>query len=183
MEDGDKSFTAEELLNYERWQTTHGFHPTWHERTELLADFIPQDAKTVLEFGAGDCHLRGVLPKHIRYTPSDLVSRGPDTIVQDLNETPYSFLDRHYDAVVLSGVFEYIIPIGEFIAYLYEVTDTVACSYAGTASHTPSPDSTEGWVNRLIQQEFCDMFTDVGFVIQERSDWKGQKLYKFGKVK
>jgi hypothetical protein len=144
-----------------------------------LASYIPNEAKTILEFGAGTCYLKEFLKPHQVYTPSDLVSRGPGTIVKDLNQTPYDFIDGQYDVVVLSGVFEYILPIVEFIPYLATITETVICSYANTMKNVDFSIS-QGWVNYFKQAEFRQMFVEAGFASIYVGTWDEQKLYMFG---
>ena len=168
--------------DYERWTPLSSFKPAWNDRTDILRVLIPNEARTILEFGAGTCYLKTLLAPHQVYTPSDLVSRGPGTIVKDLNETPYDFIDGQYDVIVLSGVFEYILPIVEFIPYLAAITETVICSYANTM-YDVNFSISQGWVNFFRQKEFVQMFKEAGFAHIYTRSWKDQSLYIFGPQK
>ena len=73
-----------------------------------IAKLIPAGSN-VIEFGAGRRQLEKFLPAGCTYTPSDLVDRGPGTIVCDLNRPPLPDL-RHLrlKVAVFGGVLEYV---------------------------------------------------------------------------
>src|SRR5437016_14683058 len=62
------------------WASLYNHDVAWEARTEALASMIVPNS-VVLEFGAGRRALENKLPPNCRYIPSDLVSRGPETIV------------------------------------------------------------------------------------------------------
>lgn len=171
--------------DYLRWGRNDSFKPSWNERTKLLAGLIPEDTNTILEFGCGVGYLRACIPDTIEYTGSDMVKRDDDTVVMDLNVTPYKdYHDAHYDVVLMSGVIEYInqkkVPV--FVDYINEICDTVIVSYSDLA-HDKRQSKIEGWRNWYRQDQMQKIFTDRGFVLENTLRWKNQSLYKFKKVK
>lgn len=155
-----------------RWTT---FTANWDERTQLLADMIPHDAQSIIEFGVGNGSLREMLKDHQTYTPCDLTSRGSDTIVFDFNEPPYPEIPRH-DVAVLSGVFEYIVDLPFVVEFICSLTDQIICSYV---ENTKGKANTNGWCNTHSQNQFQQLFTVNGFTIVEKDLWGKQVLYNF----
>ena len=88
---------------------------------------------SVLEFGAGRMVLKQSLPEGCRDTPSDIVDRGPRTIVCDLNARTLPDFP-HHDVAVFSGVLEYVHDVPRVVALLARTVDTVVASYADTDS-------------------------------------------------
>src|SRR6185312_8871325 len=87
-------------------------------RTRIAAGFVP-DGSRVIEFGAGNRLLEKHLDSSCTYTPSDLVDRGPGTIVCDLNERPLPDLGTDtYDTAVILGVLEYLTDVPSLIDWL-----------------------------------------------------------------
>ena len=71
-----------------RWRNAEAFGDDWKERTLLIARLVPKGTR-VIEFGAGKRNLESQLDRSCTYIPSDLVSRGPGTLVLDLNARPW----------------------------------------------------------------------------------------------
>ena len=89
-----------------RWENIENLDEEWDARTIMMARLIPPNS-SVLEFGAARLVLREYLPTNCSYQPSDIVDRGDNTIVCDLNDE-FPDLSHHYTHVVFSGVLEYI---------------------------------------------------------------------------
>ena len=171
--------------DYLRWGRKDSFKDSWNDRTLLLSDLIPEDTRTILEFGCGMGFLKTCIPETISYTGSDMVRRDEDTVVMDLNFTPYKdYHDKHYDVVFMSGVIEYVghkkVPV--FVDYLNEISDTVIVSYSDLAQDKRQ-SKIEGWSNWYSQDQLRKIFTDRGFELVDMLHWKNQNLYKFKKVK
>src|SRR5690348_9570014 len=66
--------------DHARWSSPGGLEEWWVERTGILAQLLPAGSR-VIEFGAGRRQLEKLLPNGCTYIPSDLVDRGPGTIV------------------------------------------------------------------------------------------------------
>ncbi len=62
--------------DYKRWSSSESLEMWWDERTRVIAGLVRPDSR-VIEFGAGRRQLEKFLPASCRYTPSDLVDRGP----------------------------------------------------------------------------------------------------------
>lgn len=106
-----------------------------HPRLRQVRDLVeaaPRPVTTLLDIGCGPATLRSVLPRAIDYFGVDIaeeVIRALDDPshfeVVDLNETRICFDGKRFDAVVCSGIFEYIREPGPFLDF---VRDTLAPS-------------------------------------------------------
>jgi len=165
----------------ERWVNDLSYHETWNARTEKMATFIPRNTKSLLELGAGMCHLKTLLPPTISYTPSDIIDRGDGSIIMDFNEDEWCITES-YDVVFASGVFEYVIELEKFIEYLGTITNTIICSYALMNDIDSDTLQLNGWKNNFTQQEFQKLFKDTDFYVDGRKSWQGGRghyLYRF----
>jgi hypothetical protein len=98
--------------DYRRWTSPDGLQHWWDERTRLIAAMIPPGTR-VIEFGCGRRVLERHLPRGCTYVPSDIVQRGPDTVLCDLNASPLPDLRHlHLQVAVFSGVLEYVEDVG-----------------------------------------------------------------------
>jgi hypothetical protein len=102
-----------------RWTNLTNHDIAWDKRTRAIADLIPRGSH-VVEFGAGRCQLRNWLPIDCTYVPSDIVSRGPDTWLCDLNLRPLPKLRRQaaVQVAVFSGVLEYVADLTSVLRWL-----------------------------------------------------------------
>src|ERR1700742_4337101 len=75
------------------WGDTSNSDKEWEDRHELIGRIVPKHTR-VIEFGAGKRQLESYLDPTCSYFPSDLVDRGGNTIVLDLNSRPLPDL-RH----------------------------------------------------------------------------------------
>jgi hypothetical protein len=164
--------------DYRRWREIDNLSPLWDARTQKIADMIPAN-KAVLEFGAGRMVLAKMLKQPARYTPSDLVDRGPGTIVCDLNARPLPDFPKH-DVVVFSGVLEYVNDVPSFLQHLSPRTDEVIASYAVLEKNTTGRRA-GGWVNDYTAAQFLQVFEDAGFKAVESLDWENQVIHRFAK--
>ncbi len=93
--------------NYRKWADagkTWGANNPW--RAKETASLII-DGSSVLDIGAGSLILKKYLPEKCKYIPCDIIDRGNDCIVCDLNKD--SFPDIHCDYITFIGVLEYIL--------------------------------------------------------------------------
>lgn len=162
----------------ERWSDLGNFDHSWDERTRLIAAHCA-GAASVIEFGAG----RGTLPTELDaktfYTPSDIVSRGPNTLVWDLNKGA-PVLDRHYDIAVFSGVLEYVADIGALLRGLHGQVDRIVASYAAIDDISDRLTRLEnGWVNHISGEKFVAIVADSGFEFVGEQDWLDSRIYAF----
>lgn len=165
-----------------RWFNPASLSPEWDARTIAIAGLIA-DGKSVLEFGAGRLVLARHLPPACTYTPSDVVDRGPGTLVCDLNRRPLPQFPRH-DLVVFSGVLEYLSDLPGIVAHLPTFCDSAIASYvsARTASlFERLKRRGVGWVNHFTHEGFMALFASHGFRVVKQLPFGGtQRIYVFG---
>lgn len=125
-----------------RWSVDDNFHENWNERTEILASFVTPGER-VLEFGAGMLALPNYLPDACEYTATDVVSRGPGSLICNLNDRVLPELPRS-DVAVFRGVLEYVNDLPRALSQVIEVAPAVVCSYATTDMNPENRRSTGG---------------------------------------
>ena len=141
----------------------------WDERTGMMAGLIHAQS-SVVEFGCGRRVLETLLPDRCVYTPSDIVSRGPDTWVCDLNHRPLPKVPRHAEVAVFSGVLEYLFDLPAVVRWLSNSNvTTIVASYgcvrpAGFSRVFDTVDRLRfGWVTSYSQDDLCAMFNAAGY--------------------
>jgi len=174
--------------DYRRWASPQGLEAWWDQRTELLAGLIPAGSR-VIEFGAGRRTLERLLPAGCTYIPSDLVDRGPGTIVCDLNHRPLPNLGPYSPEVaVFGGVLEYIRDVAGVARWLSE-QNVRQC----VASFDPAPCEGGllarlrellrrryfGYMNNLTAEQFERAFGAAGFEVVARRTWTRQIIFHF----
>jgi hypothetical protein len=165
--------------DYGRWSGKKALSADWDSRTKQIADLVKPGSK-VLEFGAGRMVLKGFLPEGCSYTPSDLVDRGPGTIVLDLNGESLPSFEGH-DVAAFSGVLEYVNDVPRLVAHLSRFVGTVVASYGSTELNGPERRA-QGWVNDYSTSQFIDVFKAAGFLCDHTEQWRTQVICRFVKV-
>ena len=165
-----------------RWGRPDALFKGWDGRTERIASLVVPGA-SVIEFGAGRMVIRDYLPESCKdkYTPSDIVDRGPGTLVCDLNADLPPDFGRH-DVAIFSGVLEYLNDVPALISCLYQHIDQIIASYAVTESNKRSRRA-RGWVNDFSSPDFVNIFENVGYICSHSEMWRSQIIYKFIKNK
>jgi hypothetical protein len=162
-----------------RWRDPNTFDSDWEERTKLIAQLVPKNSR-VIDFGAGQRNLEKHLDKNSSYIPADLLSRGSDTIVFDLNQYPLPDLSHlALDVATLAGVLEYVNDVPAFVGWLAEQTSACIVSYesARNAARTLGRLTESirrigaGWVNTYTERELLDIFKSRGFEMTNRISW------------
>lgn len=173
--------TSQNKSDTERWKQKKWLFEDWNERSKIMAKWIAPKTD-VLEFGAAKLALKTFLPEGVNYTPSDIVDRGPGTIVCDLNK--YKPTITKQDVIFFSGVLEYIYDLPALIAFTAAKTDRFIISYA-TFDYFASPKHRKinGWVNHYTNSEIIEMFENNSFKLIETDLWRNQSLYVFDKIK
>ena len=163
-----------------RWQADASLDPAWDERTRLLAAWVPEGS-TLIEFGAGRMTLPDFLPPNCRYTPSDLVSRAPSSLVIDLNAAILPELPPH-DVAFFSGVLEYVADLPRLVEFLSRSVKMVIASYAVCdLNRNRLLRRASGWVNDYTIASLQRLFDAHGFTVTKQGLWKKQVLFRFEK--
>jgi len=176
--------------DYPRWENPDNLEHRWDSRTKQLAQLIPKGSR-VMEFGAGRRQLELYLDASCAYVPSDLIDRGPGTVVCDLNRRPLP--DLRYlqpDVAVFSGVLEYIKDLRSLLPWLSTQVSFCVTSYSCAESRPKTVRrwsevlrrTHTGWMNTYTAAEFLALFEDSGFILLgEQDTWECQRLFLFGK--
>jgi hypothetical protein len=176
--------------DYQRWSTLDNFDQRWDPRTKAMAQLVPKGSR-VIEFGAGRRQLERYLDRSCTYFPSDLMDRGPGTIVCDLNVKPLpDFRGLNLDVAVFSGVLEYLNQLESVAQWLADQVSQCVVSYA-CAKSIPRTRSRaneavararNGWVNTYGEDEIMEIFESVGFVCRQRDSWETQRIFVLHKA-
>lgn len=89
-----------------------------HRRIQMLAEWrwIPDNVKSVADYGAGHMAVKEILPESANYYPIDYINRGEGTIVRDFNKR--EFPDIYSELSVCIGVLMYIEPAEELVDHI-----------------------------------------------------------------
>ncbi len=159
------------------WSDPTAFDAGWDARARVAATLIPAGA-SVIEFGAGLRQLETFLDHSISYIPSDLIDRGPGTLLLDLNAHPLPTLSE-VDTAVFCGVLEYIADVPTVVRWLSNWASFCIASYncayssPGTLQRATevAKRARSGWVNTFTERELCMQFAAAGFDFVERRTW------------
>ena len=163
-----------------RWTNTRELLPEWDERTRIVARLLPVNSR-VIEFGAGRRQLELQLPTGCTYIASDLVDRGKDTLVCDLNVEPRPDLSRlGVDTAVFGGVLEYIQNLEALVRWVARDVDRCVVSYECAQTrrldrgrlYESFTRARAGWVNTFHEDEFVLLFEREGFLVARRDLWR-----------
>jgi glycosyltransferase involved in cell wall biosynthesis len=123
--------------------------------------------------------LKDRLPEACTYIPSDLVDRGPGTIVCDLNARELPAFPPH-DVAVFSGVLEYVNEIDRLVNQISKSASVVIASYC-VRERVPDRVTrrASGWVNDHTSVELEGIFRRSGFRCDRVEDWRSQVIYRF----
>lgn len=183
------AFSAFHRADYARWADTGNLQAWWDSRTERLARLVPPGGR-VIEFGAGRRRLETYLAQGSAYIPSDLVDRGPGTIVCDLNLRPLPDLsDVKPDVAVFGGVCEYIRDLPGLVGWLSTQVSSCVTSYACVRTPATSLSGLAerferihyGYMNHYSEEALVALFARSGFTCESRDTWDSQKLFRFSR--
>ena len=172
-----------------RWADPRNLYASWESRNEQLAALVPSNSR-VIEFGAGMRILERYLDPSCTYVPSDIIDRGPGTIVCDLNQRPLPDLGPNvYDVGVFSGVLEYVRDVPAVLDWLTKYVTVCVLTYAPAKAKGHSPRGLletigrlrHGWMNNYREEELRSLFCERGFELVQDRDWEGQRLFVFSR--
>lgn len=155
----------------ERWSDERELNPEWEERAKVMARYVPPHSR-VIDFGAGRRSLERFLDPACLYIPADLVSRGSDTVLIDVNRRPLPDL-THLGADVgfFAGLLEYVDDLPSFVAWVGKQVPYCVISYQlarsrrGTAGRWKEAfdRAVAGWVNTYNRDELKQIFEAAGY--------------------
>jgi len=146
------------------------------ERYEKILPWIPETA-SVLELGAGNGHLKNMLPAGCAYQPTDLVARTEAFMALDLNADTLPDLEPR-DVCVAMGVIEYVIDPPRCLRWISGHAPTLLLSYAvaaGNVAHRADRRK-HGWMNDFDEAQITAMVTEAGWRVRATDTWCGQLL-------
>lgn len=176
--------------DYRRWAEPRNIYPSWESRTQRAAELIP-DKSRVIEFGAAKRVLETHLDSSCTYVPSDIVDRGPGTIVADLNSRPLpDFAPGTYDVAVFMGVLEYIQDLPALVDWLAERLPRCVVSYACAHADAHSLRALRekavrlqhGWMNSYTDDQLRSVFTARGYAVTHEESWENQRMFVFSQL-
>nr|WP_246541050.1 class I SAM-dependent methyltransferase [Mycobacterium spongiae] len=142
----------------------------------------------MIEFGVGKRLLERYLDPSCTYTPSDIVDRGPGTIICDLNGRPLPDLGADvYDVAVLIGVLEYLRDLPSVLDWLTGSVKVCVVTYAPAKTGGYSPGAIRetidrlrhGWMNNYRIEDIQSLFRERGFDLAHDEDWEQQRVLVF----
>jgi hypothetical protein len=181
--------TALKKTDRRRWATTRNIYASWEPRSRMVAALVPKNSR-VIEFGAGRRVLEQYLDPSCTYRPSDIVERGPDTLVCDLNERPLPDLGADvYDVAVIVGVLEYVNDLPSMLDWLTRSVTTIGLTYACARATPHSARAVfegavrlrHGWVNSYREAELRTLFADRHFAVTRTDSWEKQRVFVFSR--
>lgn len=88
----------------------------WDKRARMMVSMIPDDVKSIVDFGCGNRRLENYLNPDITYMGLDYISRGKDTIVCDVNTEKLPVIDA--DCAFMAGFLCYVSDLENFLRQL-----------------------------------------------------------------
>lgn len=174
IEESTSQIRNEKKSDIERWQDKNELFIDWNERTAILGDFIALDSD-IIEFGAGNMFLKKYLSNYRSYTPSDIVKRFDETVVCDLNGTIDIDFSK-YQAVVFSGVLEYVYDIDRVFEIISKDIKQVVVSYCCSDIVTLTREK-NGWLSDYTYNELIEIFKKYNFEIINYAEWRKQSIF------
>lgn len=175
--------------DYQRWSDPSSLEAWWAPRARELAAFVPSGSR-VIEFGAGNRILERYLEPSCTYVASDIVDRGPGTIICDLNRRPLPGLKAGtFDIAVFIGVLEYLRDVPSVFDWLAPRVSYFLLSYVcADPDRGPLSGLREafrrmkmGWMNNYREQDIRELLSERGFNLIRESAWKNNRLFLFSR--
>jgi hypothetical protein len=175
--------------DYDRWGDPQNLEKWWEERTQKMAALVPHGSR-VIEFGAGSCRLKAWLDDSCEYIPSDIVRRGPDTVICDLNRRPLpDFQHLRADVALFAGVVEYLGDLDGVVDWLSRFVESCIVSYDCVPRGLKLPSRLRerfrrqyyGYLSDHTEEQLVAIFRRCGFANPHRDSWTNQRLFVFTK--
>jgi hypothetical protein len=154
----------EKASDKEYWSDKENLAPSWDNRAKKVAEIIGDKPCRVLDLGAGSMALSEFLAPGSDYTPSDIVKRGPQYVVADLNK--HEFPSGSFDFVCFLGVLEYIHDVTWCLQRSREAAGHLIVTYCTNLSEDISYRRELRWVNDFSKAEFEALLAKAGWVVE-----------------
>lgn len=132
-------------------------------RVSALAEWIDENDKSVVDYGAGEMYLKKKLHGDVEYYPVDYIQRHDEIILCDLNDKHLPLIAA--DVIVLSGVIEFIRMSDRLLEHVSsQACKKILLSYITTNKF---PDSSarrsSAYINDYSHEDLVKIFTNNGF--------------------
>lgn len=104
---------------------------SWDERASVMAEMIPEDVYSLVDFGCGNQRLKDFLRSDVRYTGLDYISRGEGCIVCDVNKDILPQIE--VDCAYMAGFLMYVKEPEKFLKQIR--TKYILLSYEGRQTY------------------------------------------------
>jgi hypothetical protein len=131
-----------------------------HSRSKRVAGIIPPGV-SVLDLGCGAMALKEYLPATCTYHPADLVQRGSDCQVVDLNKGEFPV--GRFDWVTMLGVLEYVFDVEGVLRSCRQAASHLVVDYNSQWLDASDRRRRCGWVNDLSPGTFADLAIRAGW--------------------
>jgi len=148
-----------------RWADPDAMPSGAEERAAAAASMIAPGS-SVLDLGCGAMALRQRLPDGCRYVPADLIARGEDTILVDLNQG--QFPAGEFDVVTLLDVVDFLHEPQALLARCRQAAKTLILSCHPHAGGDKSARRRHGYFSDLSESELGTALEQAGWRIDMR---------------
>ncbi len=100
---------------------------SWDERAAVMSSMIPEDVRSIIDFGCGNQRLKKYLNEDIQYIGLDYIYRGENTIVCDVNQDTLPSINA--DCAYMAGFLMYVKRMDSFFSQI--ATKYILLSYEG----------------------------------------------------
>jgi hypothetical protein len=171
---GERAQHTERLIreggsDTQRWAKLESLATQWDSRAALAARYVPAGQR-VLDIGAGAMALRGQLAAGCSYFPADIVSRGADCQVVDLNKG--EFPTGQYDWITFLGVLEYVHDPVAVLVRARSAASNAIITYCTMNNGDAQVRRGMGWVNDYTRPEFEAVLRTAGWIVREVAEVK-----------
>lgn len=149
------------------------------KRFQMIAEWgwIPNNVKSVADYGAGHKFIKALLPEAANYYPIDFIDRGDHTIICDFNKQ--EFPNIHAELSVCAGVLMYVEPAKELVDHICGHTDRQIIFSFITLEKMPNIDTRRklGFCQDFTEAQIIDMFAGQEYVLRDkRRDTSGNSM-------
>lgn len=136
---------------------------------ELFSEWIDNEVKSLVDYGAGQMYLKNFLAEDVKYYPIDYIRRFDETIVCDLNSG--NFPDIKADASICNGVLEFLITAENLLKNICKNTSQIIIISYMTLDKFPSIDGrrASAYVSDLTENDIINILKTGGFKLVKKA--------------